>query len=135
MKSPQWIHKLSILLLHAESLAEHGGVDGLRDDGLLESALARPCNLWEYERSSDIADLASACAFGILRNHPFLDGNDRAAFLAMGLFLRRNGYDLEVDRADAAKMIRRAADREASEPKLAAWIRTHMISADRENAE
>ncbi|HLY99560.1 MAG TPA: type II toxin-antitoxin system death-on-curing family toxin [Candidatus Angelobacter sp.] len=135
VKSPQWIHKLSILLLHAESLAEHGGENGLREDGLLESALVRPRNLWEYEGSSDTAALASAYAFGILRNHPFLDGNDRAAFFAMGLFLRRNGYDLEADRVDAAKMIRRAADREASEAELAAWIRTHMVSADRENVE
>ncbi len=135
MKSPRWPHKLSILLLHAESLAEHGGEDGFRDDGLLESALARPRNFWEYEGSSDTAALASAYAFGILRNHPFLDGNDRAAFFAMGLFLRRNGYDLEADGLDTARMIRRAADREASEAELAAWINTHMVKADGENAE
>ena len=94
MTAIRWIGKTALMLLQAESLAEHGGLEGIRDEGLLESALARPINLNIYEGETDPARLAAAYAAGIVRNHPFADGNKRVAFLAIGLFLGLNGWRL-----------------------------------------
>jgi death on curing protein len=124
---------LSSVLLQLESLAEYGGSEGLRDEGLLESALARARNLYLYEGVTDLARLASAYAFGIARNHPFVDGNKRAAFMAIGLFLERNGYRLRADKADAARIMFGVASGQVSEDELASWIKTHMIVAVTEN--
>lgn len=93
MKNWRWIDKRALLLLHRESLAAHGGAPGLRDERLLDSALNRPLNLAAYE-TPDFADLAAAYGFGLAKNHPFVDGNKRAAFLAVGMFLILNGYRL-----------------------------------------
>lgn len=101
MKRPAWLDQRALVLLHAESLAEHGGLWGVRDEAALESALARPRNVYAYERSSDLARLAAAYGFGIVRGHPFSDGNKRAGFLAIGLFLELNGFELEVEEVDA----------------------------------
>jgi death on curing protein len=81
MKEPRWVDRHTLLLLHEEILAEHGGLPGLRDPGLLDSALARAKNLFAYNEACDLAELAAACAFGISQNHPFRDGNKRVAFL------------------------------------------------------
>jgi death on curing protein len=120
-----WIDKRALLLLHAESLAQHGGAAGLRDEGLLESALARPLNLAAY-REPDAADLAAAYGFGLAKNHPFVDGNKRAAFLAVGLFLALNGYRLDAAQADATLAMFAVAAGEMDEPTFAEWIRTHL---------
>ena len=125
MSEPKWLNELSIVLLHAESLAEHGGSEGLRDRGLLESALARARNLYSYEGVTDITRLAAAYGFGIARNHPFIDGNKRVAFLSIGLFLARNGYSLKADVANATQMIFRAAAGDLAEEELAAWIQQY----------
>src|SRR5262245_36575414 len=98
---PRWISRKALLLLHAESLAEFGGARGLRDEGLLESALARPRNVYAYKTGCTIPDLAACYAFGLAQNHPFVDGNKRAAFLSIGLFLAINGYRLQADQVDA----------------------------------
>lgn len=127
MREPKWLNELSIVLLHAESLAEHGGSEGLRDGGLLESALARARNLYLYEGITDITRLAAAYGFGIARNHPFVDGNKRAAFLSVGLFLSRNGYSLEADKVDATQTMFRAASGDLTEEELAAWIRQYSL--------
>lgn len=95
-----WINRQVLLLLHDESLAEHGGASGLRDEGLLESALARPVNLALYAKP-DVADLAAAYGLGLAKNHAFVDGNKRVAFLAVGLFLALNGYRLDATQANA----------------------------------
>jgi len=129
VSEPRWISMLSAVLLQLESLAEYGGREGLRDEGLLESALNRSRNLYLYEGVTDLARLASAYAFGITRNHPFVDGNKRAAFMAIGLFLERNGQQLRADKADAARIMFEVAAGQIGEDELATWIKTHMIAA------
>ena len=121
MTEPRWIDKRALLLLHDEDLAGHGGLPGLRDEGLLDSALARPLNLLAYGEPS-MAALAAAYAFGIARNHPFADGNKRAAFLATGLFLGINRISFKPDKVDAYQVYIALAAGEVSEEELAAWI-------------
>jgi death-on-curing protein len=116
----------ALALLHAESLAEHGGLWGLRDEAALESALARPRNVHAYERSVDLARLAAAYGFGLIRGHPFTDGNKRAGFLAIGLFLELNGFELKVEEVDAVKTMLDLAAGNLSEKTLAKWIRARM---------
>jgi death on curing protein len=120
----RWLDKRALLLLHAESLAEHGGAAGIRDEGLLDSALARPLNLAAYE-DPDYAALAAAYAFGIAKNHPFVDGNKRAAFLGAGLFLALNGYRLSASQLDATQAMLALAAGEIDEANFARWIRDH----------
>ncbi len=122
----RWIDKRALLLLHAESLAEHGGATGMRDEGLLDSALARPLNLAAYE-TPDVADLAAAYAFGVAKNHPFVDGNKRAAFLGTGLFLALNGYRLTASQVDATRAMLALAAGEIEEAGFARWIRDHAV--------
>ena len=121
----RWISKRALLLLHDESLAQHGGASGIRDDGLLESALARPENLLAYG-SPDLAELAASYAYGLAKNHPFVDGNKRAAFLATGLFLALNGQRLVVAQAEAAVMVLDLAAGEITEAAFADWLRAHL---------
>jgi death on curing protein len=121
----RWVDRRALMLLHAESLAEHGGGEGLRDEGLLESALARPENLAAYG-SPDIADLAASYGFGLAKNHPFIDGNKRAAFLSVGLFLHLNGYRLRATQAEATLTMLGLAAGDVTEPELAAWLREHI---------
>lgn len=113
----------ALMLLHAESLAEHGGLWGLRDEAALESAMARPRNVYAYEHTADVARLAAAYGFGLIRGHPFNDGNKRAGFLAIGLFLELNGFELHVEEANAVKTILDVAAGNLSEKALAEWIR------------
>lgn len=120
----RWIDKRALLLLHDESLAEHGGASGLRDEGLLDSALARPLNLAAYG-TPDLADLAASYAVGIAKNHALVDGNKRAAFLSLGVFLALNGYRLRATPADATVTMLAVAAGEIDEPGLAAWIRAN----------
>lgn len=120
----RWVDRRALLLLHAESLAEHGGASGLRDAGLLDSALARARNLVEYG-SPDHAQLAAAYGHGLAKNHPFVDGNKRAAFLAAGLFLALNGYRLTATQADATLTVLALAAGEIDEAAFANWIRKH----------
>ena len=121
-KAPKWISKRALLLLHEESLAEFGGARGFRDDGLLESALARPQNIYAYNSTTTVAELAAAYAFGIAKNHAFVDGNRRVAFLSIGLFLNINGYRLTADQTDAFSVMMRVASGDIDETELAAWV-------------
>lgn len=134
MSEPGWISKAAMLLLHNESLAEHGGRPGLRDEGSLESALARARNLHSYEGITDVARLAAAYGFGIAKNHPFVDGNKRAAFLAIGVFLAKNGYRLVVDKVDATRTIFALASGDLREEELASWIGTHLAGLEAKNS-
>ena len=120
-----WIDKRVLLLLHDESLAEHGGASGLRDEGLLDSALARPLNLAAYEQP-DVAALAASYTLALAKNHAFVDGNKRAGFLAMGLFLFLNGHRLTATQADATVTMLAVAAGEIDEATLADWIRRNM---------
>jgi death on curing protein len=129
MSEPVWLRRDVLELLHSESLAEHGGADGLRDEGLFESALARPKNLHAYESVTDVARLAAAYAFGLAKNHPFIDGNKRIAFIAAALFLRLNGFRLTAPQAEATLVILSLAAGSMSEEQLAGWIRKHARPA------
>jgi death on curing protein len=122
----RWIDRQALLLLHGESLAEHGGGAGLRDEGLLDSALAKPLNLVAYG-DPDHADLAASYALGLAKNHPFVDGNKRAAFLALGLFLYLNGWRLRTDQANATLTMLAVAAGDITETELATWIRDHSV--------
>ena len=126
MSEPIWIERQTILLLQEESLARHGGSSGIRDMGLLESAMARPQNLFAYEGETDLTRLAAAYAFGLARNHPFVDGNKRAAFAALGVFLLVNGQRLVADRADATLTMVKLAAGHLDEAALASWIRANL---------
>ena len=117
-----WVDKGMLLLLHDESLAEHGGDSGMRDEGLLDSALMRPENLAAYEQP-DFAALAASYCVGLAKNHPFVDGNKRAALLATGLFLLLNGKKLTTSHAEATLAILGVAASEISEAEFAAWVR------------
>lgn len=119
-----WVERRAIELLHDESIAEHGGSSGLRDAGLLESALARARNLAAYAEP-DHADLAAAYASGISKNHPFVDGNKRSALLAAGLFLALNGYRLTASQADTTLTMLALAAGDIDEAAFAAWLREH----------
>ena len=127
----RWISKSALLLLHDESLATHGGGVGLRDEGLLDSALARPVNLRAYADPSDPPDFAALAAsytLGLAKNHPFVDGNKRAAFLATGLFLYLNGYRLKASQAQATFTMLALATGDVTEEEFAAWLRTHATA-------
>lgn len=121
----RFIERRALLLLHDESLAEHGGAPGLRDEGLLDSALARPLNLVAYGEP-DLAALAAAHGVGLAKNHAFVDGNKRAAFLAAGLFLALNGQRLAATQADATLTMLAIASGALGEDEFAAWIRAHL---------
>jgi death-on-curing protein len=120
----RWIDQQALLLLHDESLAEHGGSSGLRDAGLFDSALARPLNLVAHG-DPDYADLAAAYGVGLAKNHPFVDGNKRVAFLSVGLFLFLNGYRLTAGQAEATVLMLDVAAGETDETAFAAWIRAN----------
>jgi death-on-curing protein len=120
----RWVDRQALLLLHADSLAEHGGAEGLRDEGLLDSALARPLNLAAYGEP-DSADLAAAYGVGLAKNHAFVDGNKRAAFLAVGLFLAINGQRLVASQVAATATMLAVAEGSLDETGFADWIRRH----------
>ncbi len=128
---PHWISKKALLLLHEESLSAFGGARGLRDEGLLDSALARPRNAFAYHAASSVAELAAVYGYGIAKNHAFVDGNKRAAFLSVGLFLAINGYRLKADRVDAIQIMLAVAAGELDERGLSVWIRSNMARATR----
>ena len=128
MTEPRWLDVSIVIDIHAEQLALFGGPDGVRDVGLLESALARPQNKFGYGKS-DLAALAAAYAFGIARNHPFVDGNKRAAFASMIVFLGLNGIDFDVPPQAATAIILSLAAGEVSEESLARWIRDNWPKA------
>ena len=119
-----WIDEAVVHAVHEEQLAEHGGSAGLRDQGLLESALARPQHLESYG-DPDIAACAAAYGYGLSRNHPFVDGNKRTAFVAVELFLFLNGHVLEAPDVDCVLTMLRVAEGSISEEDFAAWIRQH----------
>jgi death-on-curing protein len=119
-----WLDPAVIYAVHNAQLAEHGGSAGVRDQGLLESALARGQNLAAYGEP-DVADLAAAYGYGIARNHPFVDGNKRTAFVAVELFLALNGYDLQATDVDCVLTMLALAAGEIDEPSFARWIREH----------
>jgi death-on-curing protein len=131
-EEPKWVTYDQVVAIHSRQLRRFGGAPGLRDDGMLRSALERPVNKWQYEQAdldasdldaSDLATLAAAYAFGLAKNHAFVDGNKRAAFMTMVVFLRKNDVRFAPDQAHATAMMISLAAGEVSEQSLARWIR------------
>ncbi|MGP1281651.1 MAG: type II toxin-antitoxin system death-on-curing family toxin [Parasphingopyxis sp.] len=123
---PIWVHEEVALAVHDRQLAEHGGGTGTRDRGGLESALARPRNRWEHGED-DPATLAAAYAFGIVRNHPFVDGNKRTGWVIANLFLSLNGLHIAFDEVAAVRLVETLAAGELNEEELAGWFRAHIV--------
>ncbi|MBV8751798.1 MAG: type II toxin-antitoxin system death-on-curing family toxin [Hyphomicrobiales bacterium] len=121
MRQLRWLSLEEVLVIHERQLGRFGGAAGIRDQGMLESALSRPRNKWEYEHA-DIVELAAAYAFGIARNHPFVDGNKRVAFLAMAAFLRLNGVHFAPSQEAATAAILALAAGEIDETGLTRWL-------------
>src|SRR5262245_37661640 len=127
-QEPCWLLDRVVPAIHRRQLAEHGGLDGIRDPGMLSSALARPKNLYAYgSPKPDMAALASSYAFGIARNHPFVDGNKRTAFVACRTFMRLNGMDIDASETDKYLVFMSLADGSLTEDELAEWIRAHQV--------
>ena len=123
---PVWLDVQVALAIHDRQLAEHGGAAGVRDQGLLESALGRPANRWSYGEN-DIAALAAAYAFGVARNHLFIDGNKRTAWVLARMFLALNGHTLIFVPEDAIRTVLALAGGKLSEDELADWFRTYLV--------
>lgn len=130
MTEPRWASRVVIDSVHLDQIREHGGLQGIRDENALESALARARNKWEHEPTSDVATLAAAYGFGIVTSHPYRDGNKRIAFLAVVVFLGLNGWTLTATEAEVVTTMLAAADHRCTEEELAAWIRKHMVARE-----
>jgi death-on-curing protein len=124
----KWLTYDQVIAIHSRQLRRFGGAAGLRDDGLLRSAIERPINKWHYEQS-ELPELAAAYAFGLAKNHAFVDGNKRIAFMSMMTFLRKNGVRFAPEQAHATSMIMSLAAGEVSEESLARWIRVNWPKA------
>jgi death on curing protein len=131
VSEPVWINKTALLEVHSLVLTEYGGLGGMRDEVLLDSALARPKNLYAYEGIQDIRRLGVSYVVGILRNHPFSDGNKRVAFVALNIFLNLNGLRLKVDPLEAGNTFFAAAAGEISEEDLGAWVFKYTFPSDK----
>ncbi|HXT38657.1 MAG TPA: type II toxin-antitoxin system death-on-curing family toxin [Candidatus Angelobacter sp.] len=128
MKEPTWVLREVVFLLHEQSLAQFGGSGGVRDEGLLDSALGKPQNLFAHGKPG-LFDLAASYAFGLVKNHPFIDGNKRAGFVVAVLFLELNGYKFEATEVDAALRTLALAAGEMSEAAYAGWLKSNSKRA------
>jgi death-on-curing protein len=127
MAEIKWLLEETVYAIHKRQIAEHGGSDGVRDEGLLLSALARPQNLLAYsEETPDIAQLAAALAYGIAKNHPFIDGNKRTALVIVRTFLLLNGFSLDASQEEKYLTFLRLAEGSVNEAELAEWIRRNL---------
>lgn len=130
MNEPTWLEHVLILAIHEAQLAEHGGATGVRDRTLLASALARPQQLWNYaDPPPSMASLAASYAFGIARNHPFVDGNKRSALVAMETFLNLNGWELNASNVECVNEMLLLAGGSIDETGLAAWLAERLTAA------
>ena len=126
---PAWLSRLAVQSIHRDQIREHGGRSGVRDEHLLESALARARNRWAYGENPDLADLAAAYAHGLIRDHPFMDGNKRTALMAAYTFLGINDYDLDAPEPEAVAMVVALSAGDLTEEAFGDWIRRHMRPA------
>jgi len=126
-KEPRWLSRVVVDSVHTDQLREHGGLAGIRDDNALEPALARPQQKWHYADGADLATLAAAYGFGLVKNHPYRDGNKRIGLLAIATFLGINGYELHATDDEVVAEIRALADGRVSEAQLTDWIRAHCV--------
>lgn len=128
---PTWLSKSALLAIHGMLLAEHGGASGLRDEGLLESALAGPVNHFQYGET-DIFQIAASYAFALTRNHPFVDGNKRTAFAAAGIFLELNGFQLQATEPDAVLAVIALSKGELDSKEFGNWLRISSVELSEE---
>lgn len=126
MKQPAWLTRTVVEAVHTDLMREHGGALGIRDEALLESALARPQQKWSYDQAADLADLAAAYGYGLARNHGFVDGNKRVALMAMYIFLALNGRELNASEPETVNIMTDVAAGSVSEGELGAWVRAHL---------
>jgi death-on-curing protein len=126
MDEPVWVPRVVLDSIHLDQLREHGGLQGIRDENALESALARARNKWAYDSVEDPAVLAAAYGYGLATSHPYRDGNKRIAFLAMLVFLGLNGWEVDAPEDDVVATMLAVADRRCSEEELATWLRAHL---------
>jgi death-on-curing protein len=124
---PTWLSRVVVDAIHHDQMREHGGLRGIRDENALESALARPQQEWHYDNATDAPTLAAAYAFGLVKNHPYRDGNKRIGFLAMVTFLGVNGYAFAATDAEVVTEILALADGTISEEAMVDWIRHHSF--------
>lgn len=123
----EWVHLSAVLLLHEESLSEHGGLRGVRDQGGLESALTRPQNQLHYNEDTTLAQLAASYGFGIARSHPLSDGNKRTAFLTLDVFCMLNGWRIQTTQLDVVMTMLAMAAGDLTEEQLADWVARHIV--------
>jgi death-on-curing protein len=126
VNEPRWLKRGWVDALHFQQLKRFGGLYGIRDEGAIESALARARNRWEYAPERDLAALAAAYGYGLVRSHGYSDGNKRIGFVAMAVFLDLNGWSLEAPEPEVVRIMVDVADGRISEAKLADWVRTHL---------
>jgi len=126
VREPRWVPRVVVEAAHLDQLREHGGLPGVRDDNAFEAALARPQQKWNYAPDSDLATLAAAYAFGLVKAHAFNDGNKRTAFLTAVIFLGLNGKDLDATEAEVVQAVVALAASSLSEPDMATWIRERL---------
>ena len=129
---PVWLRPDVLRAIHRRQLAEHGGPEGIRDEGLLESALHRPLQTKHYEPSADLATLAACYAGGLVRNHPFVDGNKRTAYVACRTFLLLNGFEIDATREEKYAAFLDLVERRTSEDEFAGWLRQRLVPPDLE---
>ena len=127
MREPLWLDRTFVEAIHADLIQQHGGSAGIRDSGLIDSALARPRHQWTYKRKPDLAALAAAYGWGLARNHGFVDGPKRVALMATYVFLVINGQELDVPEPEAVAVMLGVADGSLSESRFATWIRRHLV--------
>lgn len=123
MKEPRWLSRSVVSVIHTSQIREHGGSFGVREEGLIQSALDRPLNKWTYEKSTDLADLAAAYGYGLVKNHGLVDGNKRVAFMATYAFLGINDHDLDVPEPEVVRVMLELAESNLTDSKFADWIR------------
>lgn len=130
MKGPIWLTRSIVEAIHFSQIREHGGQFGIRDINLLESAIVRPMNRWAYEQESDSVVLAAAYGFGLAKNHFFIDGNKRVAFMAMYTFLGLNGYEIDATEPEVVDLMLGVADSSISEEQLIRWLPLTLLEID-----
>ncbi len=127
MNEPTWLSRPIVEAAHHDQVQEHGGLLGVRDDGLPESALARPRHRWSFEPLTDLHSPAASYGFDLVKNHPFLDGNKRIGFVAMNMFLLVNGFEIEAPEPEVIAVMLQVADGTLDEPGLVEWLRSVVV--------
>jgi death-on-curing protein len=127
VEEPLWLDRSIVEALHAAQIREHGGQPGIRDEGLFESALARPRNVWSYDDSVDLAVLAAEYGYGLAKNHAFLDGNKRIGLVAANVFLLLNGFEIDAPEPEAVDVMLGVAAGSINSEEFAVWIRSRIV--------